>query len=939
MLNEGVFPLIPSVYVDNSLLTAVLVGVLVLFVLGEMFGWPQSGLVVPGYLAGILVVAPEVACIIAIESLATYLLARWIIRWLPRHLPIDHAFGRDRFFLILVLSILVRLFFEAGSGSELLSGIGLGKESSLTSVGLVLVPLTANALWMPGWLKGVPLVALPVLAVYAILTGFLLPYTNLNLSHFAFSTEELSQNFLTTPKDYIVLLTATGLAARMNLRFGWEFGGILVPGLLAIAWTHPDKIFATVAEVVVMVGVLNLILRFSPMRRVNLSGLRPLVLAFVVAYVLKLFIAWQVGDAYPGLRASDLFGFGYLLPSLLVVRCWKRGSLQRILAPTLVTSLAGFLLGTLLAASLSGFQEDSETVPLTAGQSLLDQPAWRVMVDGAVPLHHRTTMGPKEFQQVIERLEAKTPSTGAGIDIDRHPDGLILRGSSENAIGRTWYRPQSTNRIVLSVPSAAMEAGLPEASVALARLMDSRALTFAAPSSLLQALDDTHVLIETRIGATSRLQIGGSLPQDLNLKALRNTLPLLEVEWTEEAQDLLLELSIDDVLELALQHFHGAVAQGRLELRDPLSPVDRPSLPTPDHLAGLSRGVLQPLFRAQTGDPRWAQIAAWHARKIGLELQEDEEAFSLKTNSFGPSPHWTLWLRKGGGSTTIEVPTAGRHYRTLRVGRTWWEATQASALLVHNAKADSDIYQAQRDGHHSYEASILRGLALAEPGLHVISVNAFMQYENPGVDALLSTGRPQMDLEIESPITAQASRLVARSGGNSKVYSAAPAELRFHDSGNVRRTAVELAGGHYLTAYLSPAFRLRFGGLSDSPSLSATVEALGLSIETQEFNDDWVEQAIDGETVSEHFAAIRDSLKRYGTTGHPGELARLQTIARKQNTRLAIWTEVEEGIPYLHAVRGTHHFLAPLSNFQSPSLGLSLDELRQQGHPLAWRAP
>ena len=80
----------------------------------------------------------------------------------------------------------------------------------------------------------------------------------MNLSHLAFSTEEWSKDFLSTPKDYIVLLCATAIATRMNLRFGWEFGGIFTPGLLAIAWTEPSKVLATLVEVLVMAGVLRL---------------------------------------------------------------------------------------------------------------------------------------------------------------------------------------------------------------------------------------------------------------------------------------------------------------------------------------------------------------------------------------------------------------------------------------------------------------------------------------------------------------------------------------------------------------------------------------------------------------------------------------------------------------------------------------------------------
>ena len=170
VMGEGGFPLIPSIYVDNSLLTAVLVGVLVLFALGERFGWPQSGLVVPGYLAGILVVAPEIAGLKKHRGSGDLPTRPAFDSWLVES-RCDRPGLRARPLLFDSRSFSPgALVFEAGPGGSLVSAFGLGGGSSLYSVGLVLVPLTANALWMPGLLRGVPLVGLPILAVYALLS-------------------------------------------------------------------------------------------------------------------------------------------------------------------------------------------------------------------------------------------------------------------------------------------------------------------------------------------------------------------------------------------------------------------------------------------------------------------------------------------------------------------------------------------------------------------------------------------------------------------------------------------------------------------------------------------------------------------------------------------------------------------------------------------------
>ena len=180
---------------------------------------------------------------------------------------------------------------------------------------------------------------------------------------------------------------------------------------------------------------------------------------------------------------------------------------------------------------------------------------------------------------------------------------------------------------------------------------------------------------------------------------------------------------------------------------------------------------------------------------------------------------------------------------------------------------------------------------------------------------------------------------MARSGGSSKAYEAGPAELRFHDSGNARRRAVQLAGGESVTAYLSPNFRLRFGALSDSPSLGATLATLDWPIEVAAFPDSWNGNRGDAEESESNFGELNAALQRYGQTGHPGELARMRSLARRRGIGLQIRTELEDGIPYLLATKGQNRFLAPLSNFQGGPWAESLDHLREDGTPFSWRAP
>ena len=102
---NAVYQVFPAGGLDQSIVLAVLIGVWVTLLFTETLGWVFVGLVVPGYLASVLVVQPTAAAIIVAEGLATYVLARGLAYGLAPTKVWQPFFGRDRFFLIVVVLV------------------------------------------------------------------------------------------------------------------------------------------------------------------------------------------------------------------------------------------------------------------------------------------------------------------------------------------------------------------------------------------------------------------------------------------------------------------------------------------------------------------------------------------------------------------------------------------------------------------------------------------------------------------------------------------------------------------------------------------------------------------------------------------------------------------------------------------------------------------
>ena len=304
-MEADVLTLLPPRGLDQSILLAVLIGLFVLLSLTEWFGWVFAGLVVPGYLASVYVMSLGAGLAVSFEAIVTFLLAKFVTGFVSRTEAGTQFFGRERFFLIVLLSVIVRqnseiwLLPTVAPWIDAWFGTTFAAERQLASIGLVLVPLTANMFWKLNVPRGVFQIGVPVFITYALLTYVFLPYTNLSYSTLELTYEDAALNFLASPKAYLILLSGAFLASRFNLTYGWDFNGILVPALLSLTWMDPQRIATTVAEALVLLYTAKVFTTLPGIRTLNFEGPRKVVLVFTIGFLLKYAFSWAIGDYSP----------------------------------------------------------------------------------------------------------------------------------------------------------------------------------------------------------------------------------------------------------------------------------------------------------------------------------------------------------------------------------------------------------------------------------------------------------------------------------------------------------------------------------------------------------------------------------------------------------------------------------------------------------------
>ncbi|CAM4012799.1 poly-gamma-glutamate biosynthesis protein PgsC/CapC [Pseudoalteromonas byunsanensis] len=330
----------------QSVITTVWIGIAVVCFFNLRFGFPLTGLVVPGYLVPLLIVSPTSAAVILIEAIVVYWLMRLSAQTLMERFGYAEMFGRDRFFAIILISILVRVFMDSLFwpivASELrLWDITFEYASELHSLGLVIIALAANVMWNHGFKYGLKITAIQLLCTYIIVRYVLMPYTNFSIANLAIMYEAVASSIVAAPKAYIILVLTAFIASRANLRYGWEFNGILLPALLALQLLEPNKLLTSFVETAIILLIGGSLLRFTRLKQLGLEGAGLLFFFFNVGFVYKLLLNYLLVHFYPTLKVTDAFAFGYMLSTLLALKIYQKSALGLIIRATFQTSILG----------------------------------------------------------------------------------------------------------------------------------------------------------------------------------------------------------------------------------------------------------------------------------------------------------------------------------------------------------------------------------------------------------------------------------------------------------------------------------------------------------------------------------------------------------------------------------------------------------------------
>lgn len=504
------FHIFPGGSLASSVITTVWVGVAVVVFFNLRFGWSLTGLVVPGYLVPLLLIKPWSVAVIIGEGMVTYLLVQAFSLLGARYLGLADFFGRDRFFALVLTSVIVRVVFDAywlpGLGAFLDARFNLDFDyaNNLHSFGLIIVALIANNFWKPGITRGT-FWLIVTLAVSFVLVRFgLMELTNFSASNLNYLYEDLASSILASPKAYIILLTTAFIASRMNLHYAWEFNGILIPSLLALQWYQPIKLLFTFAEVAVILTAVHLLLKLPFFANINFAGARKLFFFFSVGFVYKLLLGYGFEFFAPWVKVTDFFAFGYLISTLLALKIHDkdigilvtRATLQTSLTAVVVASFVGFALSFIPAKMVENAANTERLMLPPVSQSTLEDLLLRQRVTdyGVMGRERLSPPNATQLARFQAALQALKRYQGEG-----QPEQLrqarrelseldytlsLIEGRylvlSEESYSRGWgifvIDSKPENRLLIEVPKAISERGVTEAGLALFRDQQASAL-------------------------------------------------------------------------------------------------------------------------------------------------------------------------------------------------------------------------------------------------------------------------------------------------------------------------------------------------------------------------------------------------------------------------------------------------------------------------------
>ena len=225
---------------DSSLHTAILVGIVTLWLFTETFGWVFAGFIVPGYLASMAIVAPVSLFCIIIEAILTY--GFTYILGTSQHNRIVALSLRTKQISALYIGLYpIRILVEGELALPMETMLSIISDNpSIQSgrffgIGMVLVPLLANAWWKTGMARSPPN-SIDGLCYVIIQYGFS-AYTNFHLGA-SITFENMQWTFCPFQTIHHIGYDRHYVGTQ-QYSLWMDFGGILLPSLLAVVALSP----------------------------------------------------------------------------------------------------------------------------------------------------------------------------------------------------------------------------------------------------------------------------------------------------------------------------------------------------------------------------------------------------------------------------------------------------------------------------------------------------------------------------------------------------------------------------------------------------------------------------------------------------------------------------------------------------------------------------